>query len=671
MLKSLKMKVMLMMLIVIIVPLVIVGGLSLIRFTASTEVFVNEKLQELTELNAEIISDELHNAHNIASLLSLNDTLHQLAEGSESARDEAYEYLQHVQSEYSDVIEMLILTDETGVSILNNVDKVSDIDVSSRPYLQDALTTGSGQSSVIISKATGEPIIAIAYSLEHNDTVVGIVIATVKFSNITRHVEAISVFDAGYGFLVGADGLFLSHPDKDNIEMIKTTYELEIPELDEMMDKLHNNEDGEAFYTFKDIYKYVRYVPIGDWGLVVTANHDDYMSTTNSIRNIIIVVVILSAIIALVIAYVFTVRSIINPLNKLSKEMHKAGEGDLTVDVRINTKDEIQTIGEVFNDMVMMQHEVVKKVLSSAGELSLSSEDISESTGQISISGEEITKSIDEVAHNSNTQSESIIDTSEVLLQLSSLIQLAKAKAVGADSNVMNSLEVAANGRDSVDNTIDAIENINSASEKTNLLLNELEDLSSQVRGIIGTINAISEQTNLLALNASIEAARAGEHGRGFAVVAEEVRKLAEQTGTESSGIRDVVENMVGKIQQAVSSMEVGTSAVKVGVEKAKLTDKAFVSIQDAVKIILSDIREIVEVTDDEVASSDKILKLIDHVATLSENNSNKSVEVASEIQEQTALLQTLAAGSEELTAMAEELHSLVNNFKVKEDINE
>lgn len=671
MLRSLKLKVMLMMLIVIIIPLLIVGGVSLIRFTESTEEFVYEKLQELTELNAEVITDELANAHNIANLVSFNETLQKLLEGDESKRRESFEYLQHIQSEYNDIIEMLVLTDEKGLSLMTTVDENSDIDVSTRQYFQDAISTGSGQSSVIISKATNEPIIAIAYAIEEDGKVIGTVIATVKFTNITKHVEAIQVFDSGYGFLVGKDGMFLSHPDKDNVEMIKTTYDLEIPELDVMMDELHKGNEGEAFYTYKDIYKYVKYVPIGEWGLVITANHDDYMSTTNGIRNIVVIVIVVSAVIALLIAYIFTVGSITNPLKKLSNQMNLAGEGDLTVKVNINTKDEIQAIGETFNEMVYMQHEVVRKVLSSASELSLSSEDISESTGQISLSGEEITKSIDEVAHNSSTQSESIIDTSEVLLQLSSLIQLAKSRAVGADANVINSLEVASNGRESVDNTIEAIEDINSASEKTNVLLHELEDLSAQVRGIIGTINAIADQTNLLALNASIEAARAGEHGRGFAVVADEVRKLAEQTGTESSGIRNVVENMVGKIKDAVSSMEEGTSAVKVGVEKAKLTDKAFISIQDAVNLILSDIRQIVEVTDDEVASSDKILKLIDHVATLSENNSNKSVEVASEIEEQTALLQTLAAGSEELTAMASELHSLVNNFEVKGEGNE
>lgn len=58
---------------------------------------------------------------------------------------------------------------------------------------------------------------------------------------------------------------------------------------------------------------------------------------------------------------------------------------------------------------------------------------------------------------------------------------------------------------------------------------------------ITETISDISEQTNLPALNATIESARAGEAGKGFAVVANEIKTLAEETGSATLKIREMI----------------------------------------------------------------------------------------------------------------------------------
>ena len=358
-------------------------------------------------------------------------------------------------------------------------------------------------------------------------------------------------------------------------------------------------------------------------------------------------------------------RSVSRPVMALRTLMASAGAGDLTVYGEISKDDEISELTATFNQMVQRQSDTVERVRRAAEELASASGEIASSSEEITHTSHEVAMNISNVSELADKGSAASLETNQVLLELSSLIQMAQQKGRIALERSSQTLVTARAGRDTVLEAVEAMNGIRTLTAETEARMETLNDYSRRITTITDTITGIARQTNLLALNAAIEAARAGDAGRGFAVVADEVRILAEQSNKGAAEVAQLVQKIAENTSAAVEGIRSSRSEVDRGVTVVDGAGKALEGILSATEDAKNAVAGIVSITDEEVASSEKVVSLIASMGDVIVSTAGRAEQVAAATEETAAAMEVIGSGTGELSAMAAGMNEAVRIFKV------
>lgn len=271
----------------------------------------------------------------------------------------------------------------------------------------------------------------------------------------------------------------------------------------------------------------------------------------------------------------------------------------------------------------------------------------------------QITEAVGHIAYGSQEQTKDVMEAHGIVKEFSEAVGRVIDNASVVARVASESLATAEEGETSVNQAVSGIARLRDTVLSSAEKMQALGEKSKQIGEIIGVIDDIAEQTNLLALNAAIEAARAGENGKGFAVVADEVRKLAERSARATGEIADLIRGIQEEIGQAVKSMEKGTEEVEMESDLTKRSGEAIAEMMESTEEVMMQIAAVRSAANQMASLSDKIVKAIDDIASITEENTALTQQVAASTEHVSSEINNTARKSEQGLQPIQEISSI------------
>lgn len=325
---------------------------------------------------------------------------------------------------------------------------------------------------------------------------------------------------------------------------------------------------------------------------------------------------------------------------RLLDELGDLADGDLTTNATVS-EDFTGAIADSINFAIDQLRELVSRINSTSVQVA----EYSQGTQSIAM----------QLAEASEHQAQEIAGASAAINEMAVSIDQVSANAMESASVAERSVDIAYNGADVVQRTIEGMDVIREQIQETSKRIKRLGESSQEIGDIVSLINDIADQTNILALNAAIQASMAGEAGRGFAVVADEVQRLAERSAAATKQIEGLVKTIQSDTNEAVISMEQTTSEVVRGAHLAKDAGVALDEVQSVSRSLADLIQNISDAARQQAASAGHISNTMNIIQDITTQTTTGTINTAKSVGD--------------LANMAVELRGSVAGFKLPDDM--
>ena len=597
---------------------------------------------------------------------------------------EEEEYLLKLTKQYPDYINIYYGT--TDGKMINGMgfEYPASYDPRKRPWYSKGMKEGSKliMSEPYVDAAVDSYVVSgITQLKDKNNNIRAILAGDILLEPISKQIKDISlgankkafIIDMNTGKLI-ADSSSDANGGKTLVETSKT--------LEKVQNELMSNKKGIMVYESENGREYLAYHYIEglNWNFALSISEDIVLNKIFVFKKIMLSIMVVSLLI-LIIVLERIANSIIKPLKILLTNIEEISEGNLKTRIDIKGNDEISILAKSINSFIEILWDSMSQIKSLVRDSQSQNMEIKKSIDNI-IKGEiskfyaeledktdkgilELSEHTEVVLDNVRNQTASTEESLAALEQISATNFNMNENMNKTYDSFKNSLVISETSQNYMQKLSSSMIIIKDSVTETNREIEKLNEISNNIGIILTAINSISEQTNLLALNAAIEAARAGEAGRGFSVVAEEIRKLAEETSSETNKIDNLIKTIQNNVENVKRSGNNVNKNVVEGLELSEISEKNIGEVMLHIKENASDIETLLTFVREQTEASGEITTALSNIADNSteiENLSMETMNISTKIQKILINKQTMI---DESNHLLEELTNDLEFFKL------
>lgn len=208
-------------------------------------------------------------------------------------------------------------------------------------------------------------VVSYAKPIYMENQLIGVVGTYYHFDKLIHTIQDIKVYDTGFASLYNEKLDVIVHPNYEsgtrlNSENLAT---IEEGKYANIASKLLENEYGIVITDEKQSMAYSKLA--NEWVLMISPVAEEMFKDVNDLTYLLIVAVLICMLLSVLIAS-FTGRKITEPLRKVVQAAQKIGKGNLDVKIEVDTQDEMKTVADSLNEMVVNTKELQDKLMKMA-----------------------------------------------------------------------------------------------------------------------------------------------------------------------------------------------------------------------------------------------------------------------------------------------------------------